>query len=162
MKEHKNLPVQFNERIHALGIDYGVVFLSVLIVIFLYIDPIYKMVIVLIVWYIMNIVPSFFKRGISLGKLNSRTIVVDENNKKVSLLVMHLREFFILFIGLASIGFYFLIAFYLLTKRTDKRSIHDLLFKTKVVYIESLISGWIIYLLIEKRCVCEHFWISEF
>ena len=87
MKEYNNLPVQFNERIHALGVDYGVVFISVLIVIFLYIDPIHKMFIVLAVWYLMNIAPSFFKRGISIGKLNSGTIVVDENNKEVTLFV---------------------------------------------------------------------------
>ena len=109
MKEYNNLPVQFNERIHALGVDYGVVFISVLIVIFLYIDPIHKMFIVLAVWYLMNIAPSFFKRGISLGKLNSGTIVINEDNKEVSLLVMHLREFFILIVGFVSVGFYFLI-----------------------------------------------------
>ncbi len=141
MKEDKNLPVQFNERIHASSIDYGVVFLSVIIVIFMQFDPIYKYLIILLVWYLMNVFPSFFKKGITLGKINSGTIVVDENNNSVTLSTIHLRSFFILICGFITVGFYFIIAFILLNKRNDKRSIHDLIFKTKVVYKNSRISG---------------------
>lgn len=141
MKEIHNLPAQFNERIHAFSIDYGIVFISVLIVIFMYIDPFLKLLIVLTVWYIVNIGPSHFKRGISLGKLNSGILIVDEQNNEVTLKTMHLREIFILVVGFVSIGFYFPISFILLNKRTDKRSIHDLIFKTRVIYIDSHISG---------------------
>lgn len=141
MKEDKFLPVQFNERIHAIGIDYGVVFVSVLIVIFLYIEPVYKIIIVLVVWYLMNIVPSFFKRGITLGKINSGTIILNEFNQEVTLITMHLREIFKLVLGFITVGLYFLLSFYLINKRSDKRSIHDLIFKTRVVYKKSRISG---------------------
>ena len=141
MKEYNNLPVQFNERIHAFSIDYGVVFLSVLIVIFMYINPILKVVIILVVWYMMNIFPSFIKRGITLGKVNSKIKIVDESDNEVSLKVIHLRSLFILVVGFVTVGLYFIVALYLLTKRSDKRSIHDLIFKTKVVYKDSRISG---------------------
>ncbi len=141
MKEIKNLPVQFNERIHAFSIDYGVVFLSMLIVIFMYIEPEFKLLIVLSVWYMMNIFPSFIKRGITLGKINSGTIVVDESNNEVSIKVIHLRALFILIVGFITLGLYFIVSFVLLTKRNDKRSIHDLIFKTKVVYKDSHIQG---------------------
>lgn len=141
MKEYNNLPVQFNERIHAFSIDYGVVFLSVLIVIFMYINPIFKVLIILFVWYMMNIFPSFIKKGITLGKINSKIRIVDESNNEVSLKVMHLRSLFILVVGFVSVGIYFILALYLLAKRSDKRSIHDLIFKTKVVYKDSRISG---------------------
>jgi len=141
MKEYNNLPVQFNERIHAFSIDYGVVFLSVLIVVFMYINPILKGAIVLVVWYMMNIFPSFIKRGITLGKVNSKIKIVDESDNEVSLKVIHLRSLFILVVGFVTVGLYFIVALYLLTKRSDKRSIHDLIFKTKVVYKDSRISG---------------------
>ena len=141
MKEYNNLPVQFNERIHAFSIDYGVVFFSMLIVVFLYIDPIFKLLIVLVVWYMMNIFPSFIKKGITLGKYNSKTIVVDEFNNEVTIKVIHLRELFILVAGLSTIGLYFIVAFFLLMKRNDKRSIHDRIFRTKVIYKDSHISG---------------------
>lgn len=141
MKEIHNLPVQFNERIHAFSIDYGIVFLSMLIVIFLYMDPVFKLLIVLTVWYMMNIFPSFIKSGTSLGKKNSKIIVVNELNKEVTLKVMHFREIFILVIAVITVGFYFPIAFLLLNRRSDKRSIHDLIFKTKVIYKDSHISG---------------------
>ena len=141
MKEIRNLPVQFNERIHAFSIDYGVVFLSMLITIFLYIHPAFKIIIIIFVWYMMNVFPSFIKRGITLGKLNSKTIVVDECNNEVTLITIHKRSFFILIAGFFTVGLYFIISLFLLTKRNDKRSIHDLLFNTKVVYKDSYISG---------------------
>lgn len=141
LKEDNNLPVQFNERIHATSIDYGVVFLSVIIVIFMQWEVMYKYLVILVVWYFMNVFPSFFKRGITLGKINSGTIVVDMSNNKVSLIKIHLRSFFILICGFLTAGLYFIIAFILLNRRTDKRSIHDLIFKTKVVYKKTRISG---------------------
>ena len=141
MKEYHNLPVQFNERIHAFSIDYGVVFLSMLIMVFMTFDPIYKYIIILIVWYLMNIFPSFFKRGITLGKLNSGTIIVDLYNSPVKLSTIHLRAFFVLILGFFTAGIYFTVALFLLLKRSDKRSIHDIVFSTKVVYKDSRISG---------------------
>ncbi len=140
MKEYNHLPVQFNERIHAFSIDYGVVFLSVLIVIFMDFSPIYKYAIVLLVWYLMNIFPSYIKRGISLGKVNSGTIILDENYQKVEMRTIYLREIFILVLALITAGFYIPISFIMLLKRNDKRSIHDLIFKTRVVYAKALIS----------------------
>jgi len=141
MKEYNNLPVQFNERIHATSVDYALVFLIMLIMIFTKINPMYKYIIILLVWYSLNILPSFFKRGITLGKINSGTIVVNEDNSQVTMMTIHLRAFFILIAGGLTVGLYFLVAFILLTKRLDKRSVHDLIFKTKVVYQKSKISG---------------------
>lgn len=89
----------------------------------------------------MNIFPSFIKKGITLGKINSKTKVVNESDNEVSLKVIQLRFLFILVVGFLSVGLYFILALYLLTKRSDKRSIHDLIFNTKVVYKDSRISG---------------------
>jgi len=141
VKEIHNLPAQYNERIHAFSIDYGIVFLSVLIVVFMYINPIIKFLIILIVWYMMNIFPSFIKRGITLGKLNSGIKILDESGNEVTLKTIHLRSFFVLILGFLTVGIYFVLSFYFLNKRSDKRSIHDLIFKTKVVYKDSRISG---------------------
>ncbi len=141
MKEYNNLPAQYNERIHAFSIDYGIVFLSMLIVVFMYIEPGFKLLIVLFVWYLINIFPSFIKKGMTFGKYNSRIKIVNEDNSEVTIKTIHLRAFTILIFGVLSLGLYFLVAFYLLDKRQDKRSIHDLIFKTKVVYLDSHISG---------------------
>lgn len=140
MREYKNLPAQFNERIHGFGVDYGIIFLTILIVVFMQWNPIYKVLVIIVVFYVFHIGPSFIKRGISLGKWNSKTIVVTSDFKEVSLGTMHLRETFIFVFGFLTIGIYFILAFYLLSKRIDQRSIHDLLFKTRVVNYESKLS----------------------
>ncbi len=141
MKEYHHLPAQYNERIHAFSIDYGIVFLSMLIVVFMYIEPVFKGLIILFVWYLTNVFPSFIKKGMTFGKYNSRIKIVNEDNSEVTIKTIHLRAFTILVFGVLSLGLYFLVAFYLLDKRQDKRSIHDLIFKTKVVCLDSHISG---------------------
>ena len=137
MREYKNLPATFNDRIHAFSIDYGIIALIMLITIFMQIHPIYgpyiKMVVTLLFWYFVNIGPSHFKSGISLGKFNSKLIVLDEEYNEVKIQTMYLREFFILISTLVTGGLYLPISMYLLDKRIDKRAVHDLLFKTRVV-----------------------------
>lgn len=137
MREHKYLPATFNDRIHAFSIDYGLVALIMLIAIFMQFHPEYgryiKMAITLLFWYLINILPSHFKPGTSLGKINSDLIILNDQFEEVTIKTIYLREFFILVCTLLTGGIYMLISFILLDKRIDKRAIHDLLFKTRVV-----------------------------
>lgn len=137
MREYKNLPATFNDRIHAFSIDYGLVVLIMLIMIFMQIHPVYgayiKIAVTFVSWYLINVSPSFFKPGSSLGKKNSEVIVLTNDYNEVSIGTMHLREFFILICTLATGGIYVFVSFILLEKRIDKRAIHDLVFNTRVV-----------------------------
>lgn len=137
MREHKYLPATFNDRIQAFSIDYGSVVLIMLISIFMQFnseyDPYIKMLITLSAWYIINVVPNFIKPGSSLGKRNSDTIILTEKYTEVTIAKMHQREFFILISSLLTGGIYIVVAFFLLDKRVDKRAIHDIIFKTRVV-----------------------------
>lgn len=137
MLEHKYLPANFNDRIHAFSIDYGGVFLILLINIFMKYhteyDAFIRMGLTLLGWYLLNVLPSHFSRGDSMGKRNSDIIVLTEDFKRVPLLTMYGREFFILFMSIGTAGLYVILSFAILDKRIDKRAIHDLLFKTRVV-----------------------------
>jgi len=137
MLEHKYLPASFNDRIHAFSIDYGAVFLIMLINIFMQYHPEYDVIIrmglTVIGWYLLNVFPSHISRGNSLGKKNADIIILTEDYKEVSLLRMYGREFFILLMCVGTAGLYIFISFAILDKRIDKRAIHDLLFKTRVV-----------------------------
>lgn len=137
MREHKYLPATFNDRISAFSFDYGLVALVLLIMIFMKIhpeyDPLIKIIVILVFWYIFNIVPAYFKPGITLGKRSTDIIILDENYKEVTILTIHLRQFFILLVSIFTIGLYLVVSFILLDRRIDKRSIHDLIFKTRVV-----------------------------
>lgn len=134
MDGKKHLPVQFNERIHATAIDYGFVFTVNLIFIFFEYNLTVELIIVFIVWYVFNLLPSFFKSGITLGKLRTQTVIVNLDYSTVSVKKMHLRNLFVLFAILFSLGMYVFVSFYLLSNRIDKRSIHDRIFGTRVVY----------------------------
>ena len=137
MKEHNHLPANFNDRIHAFSIDYGAVFLIMLINIFMQYHPEYDVIIrmglTLVGWYMLNVFPSHISRGNSLGKQNSDIIVLTEDYKKVSIWTMYGREFFILLMCIGTAGLYVIVSFAILDKRIDKRAIHDLIFKTRVV-----------------------------
>ncbi len=137
MKEHKHLPADFNDRIHAFSIDYGAVFLIMLINIFMQYHPEYDVIIrmglTLVGWYMLNVFPNHISKGNSLGKKNSDIIVLTEDYKEVSIWTMYGREFFILLMWIGTAGLYVIISFALLEKRIDKRAIHDLIFKTRVV-----------------------------
>ncbi len=134
MQNNNHLPVQFNERIHATAVDYGIVFTVNLILIFMQYNLLLELTVLFIVWYLINIVPSFFYKGTSLGKLQAKTIVLNEDYQAVSIKTMHYRNFFVLGMILLTAGLYAPISFYYLSKRLDKRSFHDLLFHTRVVY----------------------------
>ena len=137
MREYNNLPATFNDRIHAFSIDFGLVMLVMLIAIFTQIHPVFgqyiKMFVTLLFWYILNVFPSHFKPGTSLGKNNSKIIILTEDYKTVSIKVIYIREVFILLLTLFTGGLYIPISFALLNKRIDKRAIHDLLLNTRVV-----------------------------
>jgi len=137
MLEHNHLPANFNDRIHAFSIDYGGVFLLMLINIFMQYHPDYDVIIrmglTLVGWYLLNVFPSHISRGNSLGKKNADIIVLTKDYKPVSLLTMYGREFFILIMSIGTAGLYIIISFAMLDKRIDKRAIHDLLFNTRVV-----------------------------
>lgn len=134
VKEKRFLPAQFLDRLHALSVDYIVIFIAALVVIFMQFNPIYKYLIVLLTWYVFNILPYFFKFAVTLGKYKSDLIILDDLSKPVSLKTIHLRESFKFFMFLITLGGYFIISYFLTEKRLDKRSPHDLLFKTRVVY----------------------------
>lgn len=133
MREHKNLPASFNDRNSAFFLDLGVVSLALLVNIFMQYETLYKVLITIIVWFIINIVPAIFYKGQTLGKKLSKVKVVDTNNEDISIIRYILRSLFIFIIGFITIGLYFIVGLYIAEKRIDKRSIHDLLFKTKVV-----------------------------
>lgn len=137
MLEHKNVPADFNDRIHAFAIDYGSVLLVMLIAVFMQFktenDPMIKLGIVIVAWYFINVFPVHIKKGSSIGRKNSDIIVKRKDLTEVTTLQMYGRQTFIFVMIVVSGGLYIPLSFFLLDSRLDKRSIHDLIFSTKVV-----------------------------
>jgi uncharacterized RDD family membrane protein YckC len=141
MREYEHLPVQFNERVNAYAIDMILVFLFILAAIFEDWTNIQAFLIVIIVYSITVIAPGLFWKGQSIGKRQIKTIVLTEDFKSLSFWKYALRMYFILFTGVLSFLLFPLLEFYVVNKRSDRRALHDLLFKTRVVMKESKITG---------------------
>lgn len=133
MREYANLPANFNSRLNAFFLDLGIVALALLINIFMQYSNFYKVGITLFVWVVVNIITLVFKEGQTLGKMSSKIKVVTLTNEDPGFWICAFRSIFILTLGLATAGIYFVIGLYISEGRIDKRSFHDLLFKTKVV-----------------------------
>lgn len=134
MKSSKNLPVQFLDRIHGTAVDYGIVFAFLFASIFMQEKLEYELIGLFLLWYLLNVVPSYFSSGLTLGKLHNKTVIVNDDYSNVSALKMNMRAFFILLMICITSGLYAPIALILLNNRIDKKSFHDMIFKTRVIY----------------------------
>jgi uncharacterized RDD family membrane protein YckC len=138
MQLKKHMPAQFNDRIAGFSLEMMVIFFSLLVIIFnawpLYVN----VMIVLGGFYLVTLLPMHFNKGQSLGKKLSKVIILDETLKPVPVKTLYLREMTKWLLGFLTLGIYFIIAFYVFMKRLDRKTPHDLLFKTQVVYSEDL------------------------
>ena len=140
MREIHNLPVQFMDRAGAYGIDIIIVFFFILVGIFSDWSIFEILIYTSLAYGSFTIFPAYFKRGQSLGKLSTKTIVKTSDYQEVPFPKYIVRMYFIAFATVFSFLLYPLISLILLEKRTDKRSIHDLMFDTCVVLKDSRIS----------------------
>ncbi len=141
MRVHRDLPAKFEARIEAFSFEMVAIFLPILIIIFMVWHPVIEVLFVVAFYYFTTLLPMVFKPGQSLGKLSVKTRIVNLDNTPVSLKKAHARELFKWVAGFLTIGLYFIVAFIVFTQRSDKRTVHDMLFNTKVIYTESRISG---------------------
>jgi len=96
---------------------------------------------VFISYYLTSIFPFFFTKGQSLVKMHAKTKIITVDGDVSSTGILHLRELFKWTAGFLTIGLYFVVAFIIFTKHHEKRTIHDLIFKTKVVEKEARYTG---------------------
>ncbi len=141
MRVHHHLPAKFEARIEAFSFEMLAVFFPILVIIFMAWHPVVEALFVIAFYYTTTLLPMVFKKGQSLGKLSVKTRIVNLNNEPVSLKKAHGRELFKWVCGFLTLGVYFVIAFIVFTQRQDNRALHDLLFKTKVIYTEPKVSG---------------------
>ncbi|MFP4286788.1 MAG: RDD family protein [Candidatus Izemoplasmataceae bacterium] len=138
MQLKKHMPAQFNDRIAGFSLEMMVIFFSLLVIIFNAWPLWFNSVIVISSFYLVTFIPMVFTPGQSLGKKLSKVIILDEDYQPISLKKAHLREFAKWVFGFLTLGIYFIVAFWMFMKRLDRRTPHDFLFKTQVVYSEDL------------------------
>ena len=84
---------------------------------------------------LVMVLPHFFRPGQTFGKRNQKMSVVFNNDSNIvpGLWLLILREVFKLGAILFTFGVYTLIAGIISTNRRDGRTIHDFIFRTKVI-----------------------------
>jgi uncharacterized RDD family membrane protein YckC len=135
----------FDRRLRAFSIDTSMGFFAViLIIIGLYsvtwISPLVKWLVALGGYLAIMIIPNFFSRGQTFGKRIQKLQVVYKTEELVAkdyqvppLYLLILREVAKFMFSIATFGFYCVVAGIISTNRQDGRTIHDFIFRTRVI-----------------------------
>jgi len=99
-----------------------------------------EVLIVITTYFMFTSFLMLFTKNQSLGKKMAKTEVLTIDNLVPSFWVLVLRDLFKWTLGLGTALLYFVVAFYVMNQRSDKRAPHDLLFKTRVTFKESKIT----------------------
>ncbi|TVP96415.1 MAG: RDD family protein [Acholeplasmatales bacterium] len=137
MPEYKHLPAQFNERIEGFAFEIVAIFSGILTVVFMDWSWWTSSLFVFGLFYLVTLLPMWRWPASSLGKRMAGTHIVDVSNRPISLQRAHLRECVKWGLIFSTVGLYALIAFVMFSRRMDRRTPHDFLFKTKVVFRQS-------------------------
>lgn len=134
MRTRKHLSAKMNARFEGFAPEIIVVFLSILIIIFLDWPNLYRFLVVFFSYYGITLLPMWINPGVSFGKYIARTKIVNLDNQAASILKLHGREISKWTLGFLTLGGYFIVAFAVFSYRDDHRSLHDLLWRTKVIH----------------------------
>jgi uncharacterized RDD family membrane protein YckC len=121
------------KRVRAFAIDTSAVALVTILT--LPLERVLSIVIFSIAFFGFYFLPYFFSDGQTFGKRTQKTKIVKVDGSKAPLLLILARELFKLVLSIGTFGAYMVIAFFVLSDSTS-RTIHDYIFKTKVIDLE--------------------------
>jgi uncharacterized RDD family membrane protein YckC len=126
----------FEKRVRAFAIDTSGVIIFVILSLFTGTQiRILPYVISMTAAFVFYILPHFFSRGQTFGKRVQKIKTVDINGGDLQLWRIILRDVFKLAASFMTFGLYLVIAFFVMNEKTS-RTIHDYIFKTKVIDLE--------------------------
>ncbi|MFA5470899.1 MAG: RDD family protein [Acholeplasmataceae bacterium] len=128
----------FEKRVRAFAIDTSGVSLFIIVSLFLgvYYEPL-PWIVSGLAFFGFYFFPYFLKKthGQTLGKKVQRIQIVKLDDSRVELWRLLLRDIFKLTLSIGTFGLYLIISFFVMSDKTS-RTIHDYIFKTKVVDLE--------------------------
>lgn len=136
----------FEKRVRAFAIDTSGVML--LIILALPMRSTFQGLLGTIISYVMvigaflgfYIMPYLFSSGQSFGKRIQKIKIVDLDGNDVKLWVILLREIFKVGLSMFTAGIYMVVSFFVMNEKTS-RTIHDYIFKTKLIDLEKRVRG---------------------
>jgi uncharacterized RDD family membrane protein YckC len=126
----------FEKRVRAFAIDTsGVMLFIILALPFSTQDPRIAYGIVILAAIGFYLFPHVLTPGQTFGKRIQKIKIVDLEGNPVKLWVVLLRDLTRVILSVATFGIYLVVAFFFINEKTS-RTIHDYIFKTKLVDLE--------------------------
>jgi len=126
----------FEKRVRAFAIDTSGVMLFIILALPFSTQNIYISYGISIASFIgFYIFPHFLTPGQTFGKRIQKIRIVDLEGNPVKLWVVILRDVTRVLFSVLTFGIYLVVAFFVMNEKTS-RTIHDYIFKTKVVDLE--------------------------
>ncbi|MFP4186952.1 MAG: RDD family protein [Acholeplasmataceae bacterium] len=123
----------FEKRVRAFAIDTsGVALLAILAIPF---SDVFGYVLVGLGFIGLYFVPYLFSSGQTFGKRIQKIRVVRSDGRPIAVWHVLLRDAFKLFLSIGTFGIYAIISFIFLSDHAS-RTIHDLIFRTRVIDLE--------------------------
>lgn len=122
---------KFEKRVRAFSIDTASLMLVLILTMFL--NPLLRNILLAIMFFIIYILPYLISKGQTFGKRIQKIKVVKVDGSDVNTLIVILRQLFILLVIAITFGIYLIVAFFFLSEKETSRTIHDYIFKTKMI-----------------------------
>lgn len=97
--------------------------------------------ILILTFFILVIFPQLTKAGQTFGKRLQKIKVVNMDGSNPSKFKLIGREIFKYFFSIATFGLYSVVAFFTLSEKHVSRTIHDYVFKTKVIDLDTSVQN---------------------
>lgn len=123
----------FIKRLRAFSIDISGVFIVILLCMGLPFDADTKRIVAGIGGACVYFIPYLFSSGQTFGKRMQKLKVVKADGTKINMGIGLLRELFKLILCFGTIGLYSIVTYFIISEDMDKRTLHDIVFKTRII-----------------------------
>ena len=131
-----DLVPKFEKRVRAFAIDTSGVMLFIILALPFAVESRYISIAISIGAFIgFYFFPHFLTPGQTFGKRIQKIKIVTIDGEPVKLWIVLLRDFLKVALSIATFGVYLVVSFFVMNEKTS-RTIHDYIFKTKVVDLE--------------------------
>lgn len=132
---------RFEKRVRAFAADMSGLIIAVILSAFGLANVQYREIIQLsilaVVFFLIIILPLLLKSKQTFGKRIQKIKVMNMDDSEPSSIKLILREIFKYFASTITFGAYLVIAFFVLSEKHVSRTIHDYIFKTKVIDLDN-------------------------
>ncbi len=123
----------FEKRVRGFSIDTSLTFLLIILLIGLPFSPRVRQILLVVIMVSIYLVPYLISNGQTFGKRVQKTKVVNKDFTEANVFKLILRDMFKIILSISTFGLYLVICVITMDSKKQNRTIHDKLFKTTVI-----------------------------